>query len=97
MANTSPGRAGTLEPYINVNELDLNIASKTRAASMDHMTAKRRLQSASRGSKRGGKDASAQSSAMLPTIGAGKPPPTSGGIGLQPTIVLPHSEPLSSE
>ena len=44
MANTSPGRAGSLEPYINVNELDLNISSsKTRAASMDHMTAKRRL------------------------------------------------------
>jgi len=43
VANTSPGRAGTLEPYINVNELDLNISSKTRAASMDHMTAKRRL------------------------------------------------------
>jgi hypothetical protein len=43
VANTSPGRAGSLEPYINVNELDLNIGSKTRAASMDHMTAKRRL------------------------------------------------------
>ena len=53
VANTSPGRAGSLEPYINVDELDLNLAGKGRAASMDHMTAKRRLQSASRGSSRG--------------------------------------------
>jgi len=43
VANTSPGRAGSLEPYINVNELDLNLASKSRAASVDHVTAKRRL------------------------------------------------------
>ena len=43
VANTSPGRAGNLEPYINVIELDLNLSNKTRAASMDHMTAKRRL------------------------------------------------------
>ena len=64
---------------------------------MDHMTAKRRLQSASRGSKRGGKDATAQSSALLPSLGSGKPAPSSGGMGIQPTIVLPHSEPLSVE
>lgn len=53
VANTSPGRAGTLEAYINVNEIDLlNLAGKNRAASMDHVAAKRRLQSESRGSKR---------------------------------------------
>jgi|TARA_B110001450_G_C17628083_1_gene484051 hypothetical protein len=34
---------------------------------------------------------------MLPTIGGGKPAPSSGGVGIQPTIVLPHSEPLSAE
>jgi len=32
----------------------------------------------------------------LPTIGAGKPAPASGGVGLQPTIVLPHSEALTA-
>lgn len=53
VANTSPGRAGSLEAYINVNEIDLlNLAGKNRAASMDHVAAKRRLQSESRGSKR---------------------------------------------
>lgn len=43
VANTSPGRASSLEPYININELDINLSTKNRAASMDHMTAKRRL------------------------------------------------------
>lgn len=48
VANTSPGRAGSLGAYIDVDKLDLNISSKTRAASMDHMGAKRRLMSATR-------------------------------------------------
>ena len=41
--NTSPGRAGDLEQYINVNELELNLVTKHRSASMDHVGAKRRL------------------------------------------------------
>lgn len=43
VANTSPGRAGSLEAYIDVDELDLGVAAKSRAASMDHVGAKRRL------------------------------------------------------
>lgn len=41
--NSSPGRAAFMEQYIDVNELDLNIGSNKRAASMDHMGAKRRI------------------------------------------------------
>lgn len=51
VANTSPGRAGSLEAYIDVNELDLHVAPKTRAASMDHIGAKKRLMSASKGGR----------------------------------------------
>ena len=47
VANTSPGRANDLQPFINSEELDLPI-SKNRAASMDHIAAKKRLNSASR-------------------------------------------------
>jgi hypothetical protein len=46
VANTSPGRANNLEAYIDVSEMELNVATKTRAASMDHVGAKRRMQSA---------------------------------------------------
>lgn len=42
--NTSPGRAGNMEAYINVDELEMGVAvGKGRAASMDHAGAKRRL------------------------------------------------------
>lgn len=88
--------------FINVSELELTVATKGRAASMDHVAAKRRLQSASRGSKRadytGG---NSQSNALLPTIAAANS--FANGMGapnsnqLQPTIVLPHSEPLTEE
>lgn len=47
VANTSPGRAGSLRPFINAEELDLPV-SKNRAASMDHVAARKRLQSANR-------------------------------------------------
>ena len=47
VANTSPGRAGDLRPFINLEELDLPV-SKNRAASMDHVAARKRLQSANR-------------------------------------------------
>lgn len=48
VANTSPGRASQLEAFIRVEEMDMNISSKARAASMDHVGAKRRLMSATR-------------------------------------------------
>jgi hypothetical protein len=48
VANTSPGRANSLDSFIDVSEMELNVATKTRAASMDHVGAKRRLQSAQR-------------------------------------------------
>ena len=79
-----------MESYIDVSELDLQVATKSRAASMDFAGARKRLQSASRGSNR---DANAS---ILPQLGGGKPA-QGGGIGNQPTIVLPHSEPLSDE
>ena len=68
---TSPGRASTIEPYINVEELDLNIATKTRAASMDHVGAKRRLMSATRrpGSRGGAPGGAEGSGSALPSIG----------------------------
>jgi len=70
--NTSPSRAGTLEAYIEVNELDMGMAAnKGRAASMDHVGAKRRLQSASRPGSKGGRGAPAQENA-LPSIGGVK-------------------------
>ena len=106
VANSSPGRAGQLEAYINVNEMDLNMASsKVRPASMDHMNAKRRMRAGSSKSKRGddgkvvmGGIANSNSTAMLPSIGnAAKPPGGGGGMGPTPTIVLPHSEPLTKE
>jgi hypothetical protein len=63
--NTSPGRAGNLEAYIEMNELDMSIAAnKGRAASMDHVNAKRRLGSATRPP---GINAGAESA--LPSIG----------------------------
>lgn len=52
-------------PYINVDELELGLATKGRAASVDHVGAKRRLRSASRG---GRKPENSQSNAMLPSI-----------------------------
>jgi hypothetical protein len=102
--NTSPGRASTMEAYINVDELEMGVAvGKGRAASMDHAGAKRRLQSSTGrpGSKAGRKPSdggvNTGSSAMLPSIGGG-----GGGIPKssaypQPVIVLPHSEPLNEE
>jgi hypothetical protein len=73
--NTSPSRAGNLESYINVEELELGMAvgAKGRAASMDHAGAKRRLQSGRPGSKAGRKPSdggvNTGSSAALPSIG----------------------------
>ena len=64
VANTSPGRANSLEAYIDVSELELSVATKSRAASMDHVGAKRRLQSATRRSKDG--TVNNRSNAMLP-------------------------------
>ena len=97
-ASMPAAQADSVEPYINVSELELDVATKGRAASMDHVGAKRRLQStASRGSKRGD---NAGSNALLPQIGGSAQPPgaSSQGIGPhQPTIVLPHSEPLTEE
>jgi hypothetical protein len=62
--NTSPGRAGNLEAYIEVNELDMGIAAnKGRAVSMDHVNAKRRLGSATRPGSKGGAESA------LPSIG----------------------------
>lgn len=43
VANTSPGRAGSIEAFVDVSDLDLKLATNSRAASMDHVTAKRRL------------------------------------------------------
>ena len=69
--NTSPGRAGNLEVYIEVNELDMGIAaSKGRAASMDHVNAKRRLGSATRPGGKGGAESA------LPSIGSKANGPT---------------------
>lgn len=94
-ANTPPGYVDSVGPFINVNELELTVATKGRAASMDHVGAKRRLQSASRGSKRGEAN---NSNALLPQIGgAGLAGDSAGLGGNQPTIVLPHSEPLTEE
>lgn len=74
--NTSPSRAGHLEQFINVDELELTMAvgAKGRAVSMDHAGAKRRLQSGRPGSKAGKKDGGDSgtnpgSTAMLPSIG----------------------------
>lgn len=86
VANSSPGRAGNLEAYINVNEMDLNMASsKVRPASMDHMNAKRRMRAGSSKSKRGddgkvvmGGIANSNSTAMLPSIGNAAKPPGGG-------------------
>lgn len=39
-------------PFINVNEFELSLATKGRAASVDHVGAKRRLRSASRGGRK---------------------------------------------
>ena len=60
-----------MEAYINIEELDLNIATKTRAASMDHVGAKRRLMSATRRpqSKGRGAPGGAESGSALPSIG----------------------------
>ena len=77
----------TNEPFINVSEMELNIATKGRAASMDV--------------RRGREQARNQGQANLPQIaagGAGLPGLAVGGdqaAGSMPTIVLPHSEPLS--
>ena len=80
-------------------------SSKVRPASMDHMNAKRRMRAGSSKSKRGddgkvvmGGIANSNSTAMLPSIrNAAKPPGGGGGMGPTPTIVLPHSEPLTKE
>lgn len=102
--NTSPSRAGNLEQYINVDELELTMAvgAKGRAASMDHAGAKRRLQSGRPGSKAGRKDrgdsgVNTGSSAMLPSIGGPGGGAPRGQAYPQPVIVLPHSEPLTEE
>lgn len=72
MASTKPGSSDQTEAstftFINVSELELTVATKGRAASMDHVTAKRRLQSASRGSKRADGE-NTHSNALLPSIG----------------------------
>ena len=99
VAGTSPGRAGDLEAYINTSELELNVATKHRAASMDHVGAKRRLMSASRGGRQAGAPAgpTAAASGALPSIGNVQQPAKPGTGYASPTIVLPHSEPLSEE
>lgn len=77
--------------------MELTVATKGRAASVDHVGAKRRLQSASRGSKRGD---NTRGDALLPQIGGVAQLAGDAGQGLgpnQPTIVLPHSEPLTEE
>ena len=43
VANTSPSRANTMESYIDVGELDLQVATSKRAASMDMAGARKRL------------------------------------------------------
>lgn len=94
VANTSPGRAGSLEAFIDVKTLDMNQSAKSRAASMDHAGAKRRLMSASRGGNTS-KPGEAHGIA-LPSIGnvAARETAIRSGVA-QPTIVLPHSEPLT--
>ena len=81
-----------MEAYIEVNELDLGMAaSKGRAASMDHVGAKRRLQSGRRPGSKGGAPDSA-----LPSIGmAASSNP--GGQFQGPTIVLPICEALNQD
>ena len=96
MANTSPGRAGSLEAYIVADELAMGGPGKSRAASMDNIGAKRRLMSASRGSNRAA--AKQPDASALPQIGNIASTATTVRSGVaQPTIVLPHSEPLSEE
>ena len=65
-------------------------ASKGRAASMDHVNAKRRLQSASRPSSKGGLPESA-----LPSIGSKAV--TGPNYYSGPNIVLPICEPLTED
>ena len=43
VAYTSPGRADSITAFIDVSELDFKIATGNRAASMDHIAAKRRV------------------------------------------------------
>eukprot|EP00347_Sterkiella_histriomuscorum_P001332 403372439 len=76
--------------YIDVNELELNMATKTRSVSMDHHNKRRQAQNDGN-----------QKANNLPEIGFGQSgntlPSVGGGGGIQPTIVLPHSEPLSDQ
>ena len=88
-----------IEPFINISEMELNIATKNhRAASMDV----RRGREQARVSQNHGKP----SAGDLPQIGGGAA--TAGATvlpglvdqanpGQTPTIVLPHSEPLTEE
>jgi len=95
VANSSPGRAADLGSFIDVSELELKVATGARAASMDHMGAKRRVQAASQAT-----NAPATPASALPSIGGKSSAPTANivreGVA-QPTIVLPHSEPLSDD
>mmetsp|Transcript_37599 Transcript_37599/g.57615 ORF Transcript_37599/g.57615 Transcript_37599/m.57615 type:complete len:224 (+) Transcript_37599:1407-2078(+) len=94
--DTSPGRANDLEPFINTDELDLNIPGKSRAASMDQIGAKRRMMSASK--RTGSRGQNESSTAVLPTISVAQQAGPGGHQSrMQPTIVLPHAEPMSEE
>jgi len=94
VANSSPGRAATLSAYIDVDGLELDVGPKVRAASMDHIGAKRRLMSANRNAK---PLAMPSIGSALPQIGnVNKENAVRSGVA-QPTIVLTFSEPLSEE
>ena len=61
------GDDALVTPYLNASEMELIVATKGRSSSVDHVGAKRRLQSASRASK---KPDNHKSNALLPSIAA---------------------------
>ena len=95
MAEAEEGEEGVEatnnEPFINVDQLELGVATKgMRAASLDVRNRGREAMRQS-GNKGG---------TALPTIGGGGMPGIGGavpGSNQGPTIVLPHSEPLTPE
>ncbi len=70
------------QTYIDVTELELNVATKNRSVSMD-VHNKRRQQTNAENNN-------------LPDIGGGSALPNVAKQNM-PTIVLPHSEPLTEE
>ena len=70
------------EQFINESEMELNIATKHRVASLDGRRTKQPTQ------------ATLPQIGTLPGIANAQDVPSGGN---RPTIVLPHSEPLSEE